>query len=351
MSRTDYLGTRFPTLGEQIARLELTDLPTPVREVEIELPSGRRSISVKYDNLSASFYGGNKIRKLEYLLARALERDCERVATFGAAGSNHALATALYARQVGLGRTCFLSHQKQAPGIGRTLRLHLANGTDIVRYGGSYAARTATLREHLWGRRAWVIPMGGTCWLGNIGTLNAGLELAAQIDAGDIPAPDRVYIATGTMGTAIGIALGLALAGTSIVVQAIRVSHKSITNEAALTRCARKTVHMMHRIDDRFPADLAARMQLQLRHEFFGDGYAHSTPASARAIRFAKEQLDLELESTYTGKAMAALLQDIEADADANVLFWNSYNSAALEVGGDVDTSTLPQEFGRYVDY
>ena len=350
MSRTDHLQARFPTLGERLPRVELTRLPTPLRELELELPSGTRRVVVKQDDVSAALYGGNKTRKLEYLLARAQERKCDRIATFGAAGSNHALATALHARRLGLSCTCFLSHQRKCEGIAKTLRLHLENGTDIVRYGGSRATRIHTLREHLRGRRAWVIPMGGTCWLGNIGTVNAGLELAGQIDAREIRAPDRVYIATGTMGTAVGIALGLALVGLPIEVHAVRVSHTSITNETALRRVAEKTVQMMHRLDDTVPADTAGRMRLQLRHEFFGEGYAHSTPATDRALRIAEEQLGLAPETTYTGKAMAALLHDLESDADARVLFWNSYNSVPLELSGNPDTGALPEEFLRYLD-
>ena len=220
MSPPDFLKERFPRLGGQLPRSDFATLPTPARQHEVlfqELP-GR--ISIKYDNLTGSIYGGNKIRKLEYIFPRAAKKHCLRVATFGAAGSNHALATALYAREAGFDCTCFLSHQAKTPLVAATLNLHIRNGTELVRYGGSYGTRVRTLREHLWGRHAWVIPMGGSSWLGTVGFVAAGLELAAQIADGDVPRPDRLYVGAGTMGTAVGLALGLALAGLRTEVHA-----------------------------------------------------------------------------------------------------------------------------------
>ena len=114
------------------------------------------------------------------------------------------------------------------------------------------------MRSSLQGRGTWVIPMGGSSWLGSVGYVNAGLELAAQIEAGDIDRPDRIYVATGTMGTAAGLALGLALANIDCRVQAVRVSHDSIANRERMDRLLHKTAMLMHRIDPRVPQDLAS---------------------------------------------------------------------------------------------
>ena len=147
MSDTDYLSARFPTVGKTLKREILANLPTPVGDVLVDLASGQKSISVKHDNLTADLYGGNKVRKLEYLLKHAGEKGCKRIATFGSAGSNHALATSLYARKLGLDCTCFLSHQAKTPLAPVTLNMHIKNGTEIFIYGGAYAYRSATLRE------------------------------------------------------------------------------------------------------------------------------------------------------------------------------------------------------------
>jgi len=224
MSDTDYLQARFPLLGEKLPRMHLANLPTPVRALELDLGPEKRSLSIKYDNLTGSIYGGNKVRKLEYIFPRALAKGCKRIATFGATGSNHALATALYARHAGFECTCFLSHQAKTALVAGTLNKHLQNHTDLIRYGGAYNSRINTLRENLWGKDAWVIPMGGSSWLGTVGFVAAGLELSAQIENKEIPLPDRLYVGSGTMGTAVGLALGLAIAELETEVHAVRVS-------------------------------------------------------------------------------------------------------------------------------
>lgn len=352
MSKSDYLQARFPVLGEKLPRMHLATLPTPVHELEIDPGSGRRSLSIKYDNLTGSTYGGNKVRKLEYIFPCALAKGCKRIATFGAAGSNHALATALYARQAGFECTAFLSHQAKTGLVAATLNMHLRNHTDLVRYGGAYKSRVNTLRENLWGKGAWVIPMGGSSWRGTVGFIAAGLELASQIENKEIPLPDRLYVGSGTMGTAVGLALGLAIAELKTEVHAVRVSDTSIANEKAMGSLLHKTAAMLWRLDSSVPADLAARANLRMRHGFFGPGYAQSTAATDEAIEFAKSQLDVTLEPTYTGKTMAALLDDMRKSGAGEIkfLYWHTYNSVPLDVPTDhpLDEQALPKEFLRY---
>jgi len=352
MSNIDYLAERFPILGERLPRMRLGNLPTPVREVGVQLDSRKRQLSVKCDDLTGITCGGNKVRKLEYIFPHARNKKCLRLATFGAVGSNSALATALYARQAGFECTCFLMHQAKTPQIPATLNMHIQNGTELVRYGGSYKKRVKTLRDHLWGKKAWVIPMGASSWLGTVGFVAGGLELAGQVAKGEITKPDRIYVGTGTMGTAAGIALGLAIAGLETEVHAVRVSDVTITNARLMKKLIEKTALMMRRLDDSVPENLAGRTNFRLRNSFFGGGYAHTTPETDSAISFAKEQLDIRLEQTYSGKAMAALLADLQDPANEalKVLFWNTYCAMPVTVPTDhaLDEKALPQEFLRY---
>ncbi len=352
MSDADYLAARFPNTGKILKREILANLPTPAGDVLVDHASGQRTISIKHDNLTGDLYGGNKVRKLEYLLKHAGEKHRERIATFGSAGSNHALATALYSRKLGFDCTCFLSHQAKTPMAPVTLNMHIKNGTDLVRYGGSYAKRIATLRENLWGKNAWILPMGGSSWLGAVGFVNAGLELADQVASGIVSAPDRLYVATGTMGTAAGLAIGLALADLPTEVQAVRVSDPWLMNPEALQRLIRKTALMLRRIDSGIPADVASRVHVVVRDDYFAGGYAKTNDATDAAVSFGQDQLNIKLETTYTGKAMAALLNDLDDAnfADKNFLFWNTYSSAELPVPDDkpLDEAALPDEFIRY---
>jgi 1-aminocyclopropane-1-carboxylate deaminase/D-cysteine desulfhydrase-like pyridoxal-dependent ACC family enzyme len=357
MSTNDFLKSGFPNLNSSVGRLALAQLPTPVREYNVTLSGHRLTLAIKLDNLTSDVYGGNKVRKLEYLLHQAQRRQSRRIATFGTVGSHHALATAIFAARVGLPCTCFLSHQRSTSETAAALETHLGLGTHLVHFGGKYPQRIATLRKHLWGQDACVIPPGGTSWLGTLGFVSAGVELASQVAAGALPAPERLYVATGTMGTAAGLALGLALSGLATEVQAIRVSETWLCNEQALSRCMAKATSMMHRLDARIPADLHKRTKIRLRHDFFAGGYAHSDRATDQAIAFAADQLGLSLEATYTGKALAALLHDLRRGAGSgrNYLFWNTFNSAHGQMAEvrpkrtPGDDAGLPAAFRRYL--
>ena len=351
MSHPDPISTNYPELAKRLGKESLATLPTPVRTVDTNPLPGTGTLTIKCDNLTGSLYGGNKVRKLEYALRPARDRGRKKIATFGAIGSNHALATALYAKSLGYECTCFLSHQRASAKVAETIRTQLANGTKIVRYGGAYTARIATLRENLWNQDCWVIPAGGSSWLGTIGFVNAGLELAAQIKDNELPEPDRIYIATGTMGSAAGLAIGLAMAGVEARVEAVRVSMTSICNEALMQRLINKTVAMMTRIDSSVSANLTKRVNIHLRDSYFAGGYAHSDKATDEAVQFAADELGLGLETTYTGKAMAALLNDTGTHGSENVLFWNTYNSQQLSAqASDTEIARLPQEFHRYLE-
>jgi len=347
---TDYLGNAHPKLCQRLRKRSFASIPTPITHHTIELPTVNRSVIVKHDDQTSSIYGGNKIRKLEYLFQRATERGAKRVATFGAVGSNHALATAIFAKEFGFECTCFLAHQKPVPSISRTLRMHIHLGTELVGYGGR-VNRLDLFRRYLQNRKTWVIPLGGSCWLGAIGFVNAGLELAAQIESGELDAPDRIYIANGTMGSVAGLALGLALANLSTQIHAIRVADNRFAKRAVLDKLMIKTATLLNAFDPDIPARLADATNIVWRDDFFAGGYGVVDESTRRAVDFARDHLGLTLDTTYTGKAMAALLHDLGSNgAGTSNLFWNTYNSRPLPVG-DFSCALptgLPDEFERY---
>lgn len=352
-SMTDMLAASYPGIARHLPKVQLAELPTPVSRGTIQTTAGARSISVKHDDASNPLYGGNKIRKLEYILRRALDRGAERVATFGAVGSHHALATAIHAHELGLHCTCFLTHQKRTPSIAKTLNMHHLLGTEVVRYGGGIET-LPLFRKYLQGRRAWVVPLGGSCWLGVTGFVNASMELLGQVEAGEIPYPERIYVANGTMGTVAGLAVGLVAAGLRTEIHAVRVADNNYTNPLILDRLMKKTATLLNRLDPSFPADAASRARICWRDDFFAGGYAVADDATTYAVNAARDALGLQLEVTYTGKAMAALLHDISADdyAGESCLFWNTHNSTPLPVSGERPASldNIPEEFSRYFE-
>lgn len=348
----DLLGAAYPAIGKHLPKVAIADLPTPV-ETQVLSTRGRTSnVAIKHDENTSTLYGGNKVRKLEYLLRRARDRGARRVATFGAAGSNHALATAIHAFALDLECTCFLSHQKATAGIARTLNMHRQLGTEIFRWGRSVDA-LALFREHLQGRGAWVIPLGGTCWLGAVGFVNAGLELARQVADGAVQCPDRIYIACGTTGSAAGLALGIAAAGLDATVHAIQVADNPFSSELKMRRLMAKTRFILNRLDPSFEA-IGCQQRVVWRDEFLAGGYARVDNATAEAVALARDALGLSLETTYTGKAMAAMLHDlqtIERDG-ARCLFWNTYNAQPLPATAEkpAELGNIPAEFARYYD-
>lgn len=349
----DFLSAVYPALGQRLQKLQLAELPTPVENAEIVTPSGLRSIAVKRDDVSSPMYGGNKIRKLEYIFRRALDHDAKRVATFGAAGSNHALATAVLAKQMGLECTCFLAHQKRTPKVPRTLNMHRYLGTEIVRFGGTID-QLALFRKYLQHRQTWVVPLGGSSWLGAVGFVNAGMELAQQVQDGELRCPDRLYIASGTMGSTAGLALGLAAAGLPTEIHAVCVVDPQFGNPGMLDRLMRKTAMMLNRIDPTFDAEIVERVCLVWRDDFLAGGYAQFDDLTSNAVETAKNEMGLSLETTYTGKAMAAMLHDLQEPdyKGGSFLFWNTHNSRKLPVTADRPETldNIPEDFLRYYD-
>jgi D-cysteine desulfhydrase len=180
----------------------------------------------------------------------------------------------------------------------------------------------------------------------------AGVELAAQCQNGALAVPTEVYVATGTLGTAAGLALGFALAGLEVEVRAIRVTDPRFANAEALRRLIQKTAELMRRYDDAVPAGLAERCRVELRGEFFGQGYGVSDGATERAIALAADELGIALEPTYSGKAMAALCHDLRTGSAVRPLFWNTANAVPLDVPAATqpDFTRLPPDFARYFD-
>jgi 1-aminocyclopropane-1-carboxylate deaminase/D-cysteine desulfhydrase-like pyridoxal-dependent ACC family enzyme len=330
------LFERYPTLAEKIPRLSFGEFPTPVERLSgISRLLTRDNLYIKRDDLSNRAYGGNKVRKLEFLLADAMKHGAVRVITSGGAGSNHAVATAVYARKAGMQTVLMLFRQPNSHSVRHNLLMNLASGAELIHHD-TYEEHTqafeATVRryESVDGRPAYVIPLGGSSPVGAIGYVNAGLELAAQIAAGELPPPSRIYLALGTMGTAMGLLLGLKAAGVKTHLQAVRAVPAYV---AGIDKCHllfNQTNELLREMDPSFPTCTLKPEELTLRQEYFGEKYGMFTPEAAGAVTLLRESDGIILDGTYTGKACAAFLADVRRDGDEPVLFWNTKNSQPL---------------------
>ncbi|HUT78145.1 MAG TPA: pyridoxal-phosphate dependent enzyme [Polyangia bacterium] len=323
-------------------RVRLGLFPTPLTEVALPLPGAR--FWVKRDDLSSPHYGGNKVRKLEFLLARGRGR----VVTIGACGSHHVLACAIHARRLGRGCVGLL--------VSRPMTAHAAAVQDLLERHLDHVVRLDRIPRQprslgrilgaLGGpdgiRGALFIPPGASSPAGTLGYVACGLELAGQIAAGSCPGPARIYTALGTGGTAAGLALGLALAGSRTEVVAVRVASAVAGNRWFLGLLARRAFALLAR---RGLAAAWPGLRLRVDHRFAGPGYGHETKAARRAVA-AAAAAGLDLETTYTGKALAALLEDRLAAGTRRreaVMFLDTCGSLAA-LHGAPDRAASPLE-------
>jgi 1-aminocyclopropane-1-carboxylate deaminase/D-cysteine desulfhydrase-like pyridoxal-dependent ACC family enzyme len=334
------LVERWP-LFARLGRVELATLPTPVEPLPRASETLDSEIWVKRDDTTAVRYGGNKVRKLEYLLAAAKAHGANTLITAGAVGSHHVFATALYGRDHGFETYAALTPQPYTRHVEEQLRACLAVGAHLypVRGLGEVAKRMLELRLRLrfWGRKPWVIPLGGSNVYGVLGFVNAGLELAQQIDAGMCPDFEAIYVSAGTCATVAGIALGLAAGGVQTKVIAVRVTDRLLANQVRVAQLLKETDQLLRKLEPRFPA-VAERAfaSITLDSREFGEGYGRSTTASDAARDLAARE-GILLDETYTSKTFACMVREAGGSSDGGtrrgqkLLYWHTLSSANLE--------------------
>jgi D-cysteine desulfhydrase len=334
-----------PTLRDALPHCGLGAFPTPLQRVAV---SGR-DILVKRDDLAADGYGGNKVRKLEFLLAEARHAGARSLVTAGATGSHHAFATAYHGSRLGMSSSLVLFPQRLTDHVRTMLLLMAASGAEL-----RWVRRMEAVPVGMWRARIarrndapMAIPPGGSSITGALGYVNAGLELAAQV--ADAPAlrPASIHIAAGTLGTVAGLAIGLAWAGLHVPIVATRITSRLVTNERVLRRLVSGTVARLHNAGADLPGAAHALRLVTLHHDQIGTGYGHETEAGRDAAT-AFAEAGLPLDPTYTAKAAAALLGD--DDADGLPLFWHTLSAhVPQQLDAEAAAATLPPPFAAYL--
>lgn len=335
-------------------RLHLASLPTALEAAgQLGAAIGVPALMTKRDDVAGLVYGGNKVRKLEYLLGDALRRGCDAVVTFGAAGSNHALATAIYAKQAGLACYAVLTDQVQTPWVGNTLRWHALLGTHVEHapsYVETQAEATRLRAMHPAGPdRLYEVPWGGSSALGCLGFVDAAAELSTQLAAAAVNGKVRVYLPCGTMGSIAGLLVGLRLARVKATVVSVKVVPQNVVDAAAVLRLATAVEALL-------PPGRAGHADevdthLEFRGEFAGDGYALPTAESLEAVALARDLEGFKLDTTYSGKALACLIADARSGrmAGCTPVFWQTWNSRPYPAGlENVNVTGLPAEFQKF---
>lgn len=325
------LHERFPQTQATLPRVPICRLPTPVRRA----PGLGEDVWLKDDARTAEPWGGNKPRKLEWILADAGARRRRTILTFGGIGTNHGLATAVYARQQDIDCVLALVEQPRTPEVERQLarlraaatRVYLTrNGPLTALAAPAIAVRHAQLAPP---RLPYILPPGGSSPVGAVGFVDAALELAAQVDGGELPQPESVYVALGSGGSAAGLAAGFALARMPTRVNAVLVNDQLRLSHTRVLRLARRTLRLLAKRGADVGDVQVAPDALRVVEGFMGAGYGHATAEAERARERAARDEDLALDPVYTSKALAALLA--EPDRRGPVVFWNTHSGVAPE--------------------
>ena len=360
------LSEQYPLLREKLAYVPLGEFPTPVQKLErLGAELGISQLYIKRDDLSGKVYGGNKPRKLEFILGNALRSGAREVIALGGAGSNHALATAIYAQKVGLKSISMLMPQPNARYVGRNLlmshhygaELHLC-GAELESARNSPLVYLATMYQLLRcrlksGRFPQIIPPGGSSPTGTTGFVNAAFELRKQITNGEMPEPEYIYVACGTMGTAAGLILGLKAAKLGSRVVPVRVTSEKFVNARGMIELINKTSSLLNSLDASFPRFEFSAADIDIRHDYFGERYALFTKEGMEAVSLMREREGIKLDGTYTGKTLAAIIDDAKNGSlqGKTVLFWNTLNSRDFsDEISSIDYHSLPRGFHRYFE-
>lgn len=316
------LLAHFPALAGTLSPTALCNLPTAVDA----LPALSPRAWVKRDDQSAPGYGGNKMRKLEFVLPEISRQGAHTVVTLGATGTNAGVAAALACQRIGVGCEIHTFPQPETATVAENRQRMHDSG---ARFRHHRSLLGAALGWYLHPGRVlpgyYFLYAGCSNPVATFAYVNAMAELRAQVDAGQCPKPDHVVVAAGSGATVAGLVLGAQLFLPGCRVHAVRVAPSklgpfNVCNEAVVRGMIRTAARTLAVTPAAGPED-----PLVWHDRYYGDGYGVSDPAVVSALAVAADN-GLTLEATYTGKAFACF-QDLLQGDNGNILFWHTFNS------------------------
>ncbi|MFQ5473967.1 MAG: 1-aminocyclopropane-1-carboxylate deaminase/D-cysteine desulfhydrase [Dehalococcoidia bacterium] len=330
------LFRRFPALEETLPKIDLCGGPSPVRRLDsLSRHLGVSDLWIKNDGLLGTVYGGNKVRKLEFVLADAVRRGSSHVVTFGATGSHHCLATAIYAPRLGMHVSMSLLEQPMTDEVERNLEALSLYGARVVRASSlpmtvlkSVLTAASAVRPGLPPSLPYVILVGASTPRGCVGYVNAAFELQNQIENGELPKPESIIVPLGSNGTAAGLLLGLRLAGLDTRLVAVQVSHLPGVGRRGVARLAHRTADFLRKHGASIEPGRFGPLALNTITDSETEQYGHPTQSGREAKRLMSEIEGVELDLTYTAKTVAQLIAN--DDLPRPVLYWHTLNAHPL---------------------
>jgi len=320
--------SRFP-------RIRFVHGPTPLEPMtRLSAFLGGPNLYVKRDDCTGLAGGGNKTRKLEFLMAEAEAQGCDTVITYGAVQSNHARQTAAAAARAGM--KCEILLERRVPDMAENYEttgnvfLGRLLGAAVTYFPADHdmnaAAEVTAGRVRAAGGRPYIIPGGGSSATGALGYVSCAQELLYQAHDMDLRI-DHIVHATGSGGTQGGLAAGLQMMNSGIALTGISVRAEQaaqVANVFAIAEAVADKLGLKGVID---------RASIVVDDGYVGPGYGRSTPEMVEAVTLTARHEGILLDPVYTGKGMAGLIGLVRAGRfgpDDNVVFVHTGGSAAL---------------------
>lgn len=317
-------------LIDNYPKIELVGAPTPIEYLPRLSDYAEREIYIKRDDLTPLGLGGNKLRKLEFLAAEALQEGADVLVTAGAVQSNHVRQTAAVAAKLGLKCMAILENPLQEASDnylknGNRLLLDLLGvNVQVAQIGQSLTEQLAAQAELLQaqGFRPYIIPVGGSNLLGSLGYIGCAQEIAHQVE--DIPDLAAVVVASGSGGTHAGLSVGLEHYLPQVPLVGVTVS-RDVAQQLSVVDTLRQSVAKA--------LGVTLKQPLELWDDFYAPGYGYTNDSGNDALNLLAQLEGIFLDPVYTAKAMAGLLTGISTQRfaqDGPLLFIHTGGSPAL---------------------
>ncbi len=313
------------------SRLHLYPYPTPLEEMVRlrEVLGCKPRLFVKRDDLTGVGLGGNKVRKLDFLLAQAKEKKAQAVITCGGLQSNHCRQTAALAAQLGLASHLVLQGEEPSQYQGNLLLFHLYGATlHFIGPEGDMEEEmervAAEVRRE--GQIPYTIPLGGSNPLGTLGYVESGLEAFRQAEALGVPL-DHAFVASGSGGTQAGLIMAGEEVLPGLQVHGISVGRRASIQRERVSQLVNSTYDLLglhRRIEPQ---------EISIFDSFYGEGYGLPTREGIDAIHLMAREEGILLDPVYTGKAlhgMLTLLREEPLSQSSGLLFFHTGGHPAL---------------------
>ena len=320
--------SRFP-------RVSLAHLPTPLELMpRLSAELGGPQIWVKRDDCTGLASGGNKTRKLEFVMAEAIEQGADTIVTVGAVQSNHVRQTAAAACKLGLACEVLLEHRVQDPSDSYSnsgnVFLDRMFGANLREYSGGTdfdkALQEVAEEVRSDGGKPYIVPGGASDKIGALGYVNCALELLVQANERGLVI-DHLITATGSAGTQGGLIVGLKATSSNIPLLGIGVSAPQDEQEQKVFDLAEITADYIGAPGVVKRADVVANCN------YIGDGYGIPTESMNEAVILLARTEGLLFDPVYSGKALAGMIDLVrrgEFSGTENIVFLHTGGSAAL---------------------